>query len=186
MAMNELQDANVADRRHERIFKITAGYLGFVAALLVLVLAAGGDCHPRRLIEVAFALSIPSLAAYLLLDYSVRVAQRRKESAMRGLAMLLGYVPSFIAIVATLCHVSWLAGIVFFCAAVFWFLVVYGVTIGWPKADHLSGAVSRRKTATRGLQSLQPSLLYDVPEVWRVNGRIGEADGRRMPPHHGC
>src|SRR5271156_6301745 len=94
---------------HDRVSKMWGGYTAFVAALLVAVMAISRDLPHARTIISLLALALPSLVAYMLLNFKVRVAQKRKGSMFRGLALLLGMLPSLAAITMVIGHFSVIA-----------------------------------------------------------------------------
>ena len=94
--------------QHERNTKLIGGYTAFVSALLAVMVSNRND-WPRAWLPISLlALSLPSLVAYMLLDFVVRVVQGRKASAYRGLAILLGFTPSLAGITIVVGHFSWI------------------------------------------------------------------------------
>src|SRR5437660_129599 len=99
--------------QHERVLKLVGGYIAFVAALLVAISAKSNDYSRAWVIISLLALSLPSLVAFLSLDFIVRVNQARKASYYRGLAFFLGFLPSFLAITILIGHFSVIAAVCF-------------------------------------------------------------------------
>jgi hypothetical protein len=83
---------------------LAAGYTAFVAALLVAIFAKSGDYSRAWVVISLLAVSLPSLAAYILL---ILIVQER--SAYRGLALYLGFVPSLLGIAILIGHFSLIA-----------------------------------------------------------------------------
>ena len=111
-----------ADRnaQHERWTRLVGGYTAFIAALLVATFAKSND-YPRSWIVISLlALSLPSLVALMLLDYTVRVVQGRRKSFFRGLAAALGFLPSLAAIAILIGHFSLIAAALFLLLTLFW------------------------------------------------------------------
>lgn len=121
---------------HDRVLKVFGGYTAFAAALLVAVMAVSTDLPHARVIISLLAVSLPSLVAYMLLDFKVRVAQKRKGSMFRGLALLLGFLPSLAAIIIVICHFSVIAAVLFTLLSVIWFLVIDVVTYLGFRSEH--------------------------------------------------
>jgi hypothetical protein len=113
---------------HERVWQLWGGYTAFIAALLIATMATSGDYPHARPIISFLAISLPSLVAYMFLDFTVRVKQRRIGSMFRGLAIVLGLVPSLVGITMVIGHFSLIAGVLWVLLAVFWFLVLDVVT----------------------------------------------------------
>ena len=114
---------------HERNSKLLGGYTASVAALLVAMFAKG-DAYPRAwLIISPLALSLPSLVALAMLDFTVRVMQRRKKSMYRGLAAAPGLSPSFAGIAILIGHFSIIAGILFLLLVGYWMLMLFTVAV---------------------------------------------------------
>ena len=123
-------------QEHDRILTMVGGYTAFAAAVLVAVLAVSSDLPHARVIISLLAVSLPSLVAYMLLDFKVRVAQKRKGSMFRGLALLLGILPSLAAITMVIGHCSAIAAVLFILLSVFWFLVIDVVTYLGFRSEH--------------------------------------------------
>lgn len=116
------------DEQHERNSKLFGGYAAFVAALLVSMVAMAKD-YPRAWLVIALlAVSLPSLFAHLLLDFTVRKIQRRKNSMYRGLAFAFGMFPSLAAIAILVGHFSIIAAVLFVLLILFWSLAIDVVT----------------------------------------------------------
>jgi predicted permease len=116
---------------HERVSKLVGGYTAFVAALLVTVFAKGDDHSSLWTVIVIslLALSLPSLVAWTLLDFVIRVRQQRQKSMFRGLAIGLGFYPSLIAIAILIGNFSRIAAVLFGLLVAFWRLAVHTVAI---------------------------------------------------------
>jgi hypothetical protein len=114
---------------HERLLQLWGGYTAFIAALLVATMATSGDYPHAWLIISLLALSLPSLVAYMLLDFTVRVKQRRIGSMYRGLSLLLGFLPSLVGTTMVIGHFSVLAAVLFVVLTAFWALMIITVEI---------------------------------------------------------
>ena len=115
---------NTIEEAHERISKLFGGYTAFVAALLVATFANSKE-YPRAWIVISLlAVSLPSLVAYMLLDFVVRVKQIRKKSAFRGAAAGLGFFPSLLGVAALIGHFSVIASVLFVLLTLFWMLAL--------------------------------------------------------------
>jgi hypothetical protein len=114
--------------QHERRSKLVGGYIAFTAALLVATIAKSND-YPRAWIVISlFALSLPSLVAWSLLDFIILVKQGRRKSMFRGLAGMLGFFPSLAAVAILIGHFSVIAGVLFVLLTIFWGLAIDIVT----------------------------------------------------------
>jgi hypothetical protein len=121
---------------HERHSKIWGGYTAFVAALLVATMAISPDLPRAWIVVSLLALSLPSLVAYMLLDFKVRVMQKRKGSMYRGLAALLGIVPSLVGTTMVIGHFSVIAAVLFVLLTIFWLLLIDVVTYLGFRSEH--------------------------------------------------
>lgn len=113
---------------YERKAKLTGAYIAFVAALLVAVAAKSSDFPEAGILIALLGLSLPSLCAYAMLDHMV-VAQQRDKSATRGLAGLLGFVPSLLAVVVVIAQFSVLTAILFVVLVLFWAHALVNVAV---------------------------------------------------------
>src|SRR5690348_9644418 len=104
--------------------KWVGAYIGFIVAVLVATLALSANYPRADLVIPLLALSLPSLVAYLLLDFHVIMHQRREVSATRGLAAFLGLVPSLAAIAVLIAHFSVVGAVLFSVLIVFWALAI--------------------------------------------------------------
>jgi predicted membrane channel-forming protein YqfA (hemolysin III family) len=121
---------------HERFAHVCGSYTAFVAALLIATIAKGNE-YPRAYIVITMlASSLPSLVALVFLDHHVSVVQTRKKSAFRGLAALLGFVPSLLGIATLIGHFSLTGGVLFLLLTFFWFLCIFGVVLGAAADPH--------------------------------------------------
>jgi hypothetical protein len=101
------QDIVISPReQHERQSKLVGGYTAFVAALLVATFANSKDYSHAWIVISLLAVSLPSLIAYMLLDFVVQVKQMRKRSAFRGVAAGLAFLPSLLGITSLIGHFS--------------------------------------------------------------------------------
>jgi hypothetical protein len=122
-------------KEHERLW---GGYTAFIAALLVATTATSRDFPHAWVIISLLAVSLPSLVAYMLLDFTVRVKQNREGSVFRGLACVFGIFPSFVAATMVIGHFSVIAGLLFILLALFWIFVIDIVTfIGSNPESHI-------------------------------------------------
>ena len=117
------QDTNSGDRaedEHDKMMRIHGVYTSFIAAAAVAVIASRGyKGGAEAWAFVLWIFSLPCLASYMLLDFIVRVSQRRRLSATRGVMLALGYSLSNIGIGVALMPFSWIASV----AYMLWFLV---------------------------------------------------------------
>ncbi len=103
----------------------TVGYITFVLALIFALISGNDNINHKALIVCLLICSLPSLVAYLLINYLVAVEQVRKDSGTRGLAALLGQLPSFIGIFLLIGNYSWIASIIFTLLIVFWGIMYF-------------------------------------------------------------
>lgn len=113
----------------ERNYKLIGGYAAFVAALVAIALLSPPAWHWAWIPMSLLALSLPSLIAFLLLDFGARVLQRRQVSMFRGLSLALGLLPSLMGIEILICHLSWIAGISFAALTLFWLAITCAVAV---------------------------------------------------------
>ena len=67
----------------DRVLLVHGAYTTFVAAGVVSLISGDGHIKTEGWAICFWALSLPPLASYLLLDYIVRVSQKRRNSAAR-------------------------------------------------------------------------------------------------------
>jgi hypothetical protein len=116
---------------HERVSKLGGAYTAFIAALLIAMFARGDD-HPSLWVVVVISLlglSLPSLVAWMLLDFVIRVRQGRQKSSFRGLAIALGFYPSLIAIAILIGRFSRIAAVLFGLLVIFWRIAIPTVAV---------------------------------------------------------
>lgn len=104
--------------------KLAAAYIAFIAALLVAVISQGSQYAHSWVIIFLLSASLPSLVAFLLLDFIIRVGQLRHKSMFRGLAVALGFLPSLLGVDLIVCHFSVIAAVLFILLIGFWSLVI--------------------------------------------------------------
>ena len=118
---------------HDHLAKLFNGYTAFVTALLFATIAKSAE-YPRAWVVITLlASSLPSLVAWVRLDYHVCVNQGRKASGFRGLALLLGLLPSLLGITILIGHFSITGGALFLVLTVFWTACVFGVAVAGTK-----------------------------------------------------
>ncbi len=113
---------------HERGAKLIGGYTAFVAALLIATIAKSDEFRRSWIVISLLAVSLPSLVAWSMLNFTVLVRQGRRGSSSRGLAALMGLLPSLAGIAALLGHFSVIAGTLFVLLTIFWSLCIDVVT----------------------------------------------------------
>jgi hypothetical protein len=122
-------DRSISLKEHEYLLKMVGGYTAFVAAILVATFTKS-ETYTRAWIVISLmALSLPSLVAYMLLDRIVRVGQSRKGSMYRGLALVLGFLPSVLGMVVLIGHFSVAAAVLFGLVVAFWAVIIFVVAI---------------------------------------------------------
>jgi|GEM_PF-3687130 len=103
---------------YETRTNLIRGYTAFVGAALFAYVTKvspnGGNA-----VVCLLAISLPALVGHILIDLAVE-GQERKNSVVRGLAVLLGVGPSLLAFVLALWSVSWLAGLLFAVGIIAW------------------------------------------------------------------
>lgn len=98
---------------HDRIAKFHGAYTAFIAAAIISLISGDGHITTEDWTICLWALSLPWLTSFVLLDFVVREKQRRTKSATRGLMALVGYGFSNLGTAALLTHYSWLAAIAY-------------------------------------------------------------------------
>ncbi len=111
---------------NEQQFKLFGGYAAFIAALMILTLTLNWSL--AWIVVLLFSISEPALVAFLILDYKVRVVQKRRKSAYRGLSAFIGLIPSLVGIAMLIGHVSLIAMGLFLLSSTYWFFVIDWVT----------------------------------------------------------
>jgi drug/metabolite transporter (DMT)-like permease len=107
---------------HDRIWALFSAYTAFIAALLLaLVNTSRDDVWARKAVISLLALALPSLVAFLLLDWVVRVRQGRQRSTSRGVAFFLGMAPSLLGFVLLLWGISRVAAGLWMLLVLVWF-----------------------------------------------------------------
>ena len=98
---------------HERVSKLHGAYSAFIAAAVISLISGDGHLSSAGWAICLWTLSLPWLISFILLDYIVRERQKRPVSAVRGLAILLGYGLSNAGTAALLTSYSWIAAIIY-------------------------------------------------------------------------
>lgn len=114
------EDLSTPREQHERLSKLAGGYIAFVAALLVATFANSKEYSRAWIVISLLAVSLPSLIAYVLLDFIVRARQMRNKSGVRSLAAGLGILPSLLGIAVLIGHFSVIAAVLFGLITLFW------------------------------------------------------------------
>lgn len=118
--------------RRERASAILKGYIAFISALLFLLLANGDKWPWVWLPSILFALSLPSLIAAELLTYKILIEQEPHittwVNVWRGLAMLLGLIPSLTGVSIVVWHIQRYAGFGFAGLILFWVVVLFRIS----------------------------------------------------------
>jgi hypothetical protein len=127
--MNDTSIQRSPKEDHERVAKLLNGYAAFIAALLIATIAKSDNYPHAYIIITLLASSLPSLIALLIIDFHVKVNQRRNASMFRGLASFLGFLPSLLGITMLIGHFSFIGGVFFLLLTVFWILAVYHVAV---------------------------------------------------------
>ena len=112
---------------HERIRRLLSGYVAFISALAIAVVTKSKEISNPELIISLLTLSLPSLIALLLLDYVVRIRQGGIQSASRGLAALLGFLPSLSGLSVLIANYSCISAVLFLLLTFGWVLIIYKV-----------------------------------------------------------
>lgn len=101
-----------AEEDHDKMMRVHGVYTSFIAAAAVAVIASRGyKSGAEAWAFVLWIFSLPCLASYMLLDFIVRVSQRRHSSATRGVMLGFGYTLSNIGIGVALMPFSWIASV---------------------------------------------------------------------------
>lgn len=98
---------------HERVAKIHGAYTAFIAAAIISLISGDGHIKSENWAICLWALSLPWLVSFVLLDFIVREQQRRENSRTRGFIAILGYGFSNLGTAALLTHYSWVAAIAY-------------------------------------------------------------------------
>ena len=119
-------------QEHERMLKIFGAYTGFIAAGVMALVDSRAHSPSITSAMCLWIFSLPPLVSYLLLDYHVRVRQKRKKSATRGIMLATGFGLSNFGIVALLTAYSWVAAAIYFLLLFGWPLLIREVAgLGW-------------------------------------------------------
>jgi len=117
---------------HERVAKLHGAYTAFIAAAIISLISGDGHIKSEDWAICLWALSLPWLISFLLLDYIVRERQKREKSAIRGFTSLLGYGFSNLGTAALLTHYSWLVAIIYVVTILICAIYIHEVaSLGW-------------------------------------------------------
>lgn len=108
----------------ERQFRLTRGYMAFIAALLLILLANREQWALAWLPGTLFALSLPSLAAFELIDQMAAAVRLESVSRLQRWAMALGFGPSLLGLCLVVGHMRWFAGVLLGLLIVFWVVAI--------------------------------------------------------------
>lgn len=119
---------------HDRVAKLHGTYTAFIAASIISLISGDGHITSESWAISLWALSLPWLVSFVLLDYIVRERQKRSKSVTRGLMLALGYGFSNLGTAALITHYSWLAAIFFTASIPLCSLFIHEVAgLGWHK-----------------------------------------------------
>jgi predicted membrane channel-forming protein YqfA (hemolysin III family) len=97
------------EQDHERVSNILGGYTAFIAAaLLTMISADRGNGYDVWAISFWF-ISLPYLCGALLIDFRIKVEQKRKHSKILSYVCMAGLLLSHIGNTAIIASFSWLA-----------------------------------------------------------------------------
>lgn len=123
MAENREERAAKLQPSHERIERLHGAYVTFIAAGILALISGDGHIKSEGLTICLWAVSLPPLVTYLLIDYIVRERQKRPASAARGMMLFFGYGLSTAGTVGLLWSFSRIAAVVYAVAVPFCCLV---------------------------------------------------------------
>lgn len=98
---------------HERVAKIHGAYTAFIAAAIISLISGDGHIKSESWAVCLWALSLPWLVSFVLLDFVVREQQQREKSRTRGFVALMGYGLSNLGTTALMTHYSRVAAIAY-------------------------------------------------------------------------
>ena len=84
--------------QHHRIHTIIVGYTAFVFAFLLGLASFADKTGNVSIVMGLLLISLPALISFTLMDFIVRVKQKREGSAFRGMAWFTGFGPSLVAL----------------------------------------------------------------------------------------
>ena len=98
---------------HKRVWTIIGAYTAFIAAACLAAVGANrGSSYDAWAVSL-WAISLPYLCGAMLLDYRVRVVQRRQNSKVFGLLIGVGGASSYLGTTAMVASFSWLGALIF-------------------------------------------------------------------------
>lgn len=106
----------------QRQWTLLGGYAAFIAALLILTLTLSWS--RAWVVVTMFAVSLPALIAFVLVDAMVSQEEPRKRR-IRNTAFLFGMLPSLIGTAILIGHVSLIAMVVFIASVISWLLIIW-------------------------------------------------------------
>lgn len=98
---------------HQEIWQIAGGYTAFIAASMLAVLSSGRDSAFVSWAFSLWAISLPFLCGFMVLDRIIRVQQKRLNSTVRGLLMGVGFSVSHLGTAAMVSFFSWLGAVAY-------------------------------------------------------------------------
>ncbi len=117
---------------HERVAMLHGAYTAFIAAAFVSLISGDGHIKTENWAICLWALSLPWLVSFLLIDFIVRKKQNREKSATRGLMLLFGYGFSNLGTAALIAYYSWIAAIIFLISIPICSIYIHEVAgLGW-------------------------------------------------------
>lgn len=109
---------------HRKIWQMAGAYTAFIAGALLAVISSGRDGTAISWAFAYWAISLPFLCGFMIIDEIIRVRQRRLNSKVRGLLAMGGFGLSHLGTTASVSSFSWLGAIVYFLSP---FLVLFYV-----------------------------------------------------------
>ena len=98
---------------HQRAQKLFGAYTAFIAAACLTVISSSNESSYYAWAISFWIISLPFLTGGILLDYRIRVVQKRENSRVYGLFFGVGGISSHIGTSIMTAYFSWLAALIF-------------------------------------------------------------------------
>lgn len=101
------------EKEHSRIWKIGSSYTGFLTAACIAIINSN---HSGGSVDFAFTLwiiALPFLCGWIVLDYYVRVAQKRIYSKVNQKLLWIGFILSNVGTFGIICKYSIFGAVIF-------------------------------------------------------------------------
>jgi hypothetical protein len=128
-----LKEKGISPEQHQRIHSLLIGYAAFLFAFFLGLSSFTEKTANVSVVMGLILISLPSVISLLLIDFIVRVKQRREASAIRGFAFFMAFAPGVFALGIYVWPYAWWASVIFGILIPLWAFLV--IEVGGARPD---------------------------------------------------